>query len=94
MGATAGLASDALGRLKHGFRPATLTAYSRMFRDFLAFLLSVGLHFSQVTTVILLAFMEFLHKNGLSQANISNYMSGIRAMYILHGLDTSPFKDD
>ena len=90
----ASLASDALGRLKHGFRPATLTAYSRMFRDFLAFLLSAGLHFSQVTTIILLAFMEFLHKNGLSQTNISNYMAGIRAMYILHGIDTSPFKDD
>ena len=38
--------------------------------------------------------MEFLRKNGFSQANISNYMAGIRAMYILHGLNTSPFKDD
>ena len=80
MGPMASLASDALGRLKNGFRPATLTAYSRMFRDFLAFLLSAGLHFSQVTTIILLAFMEFLHKNGLSQTNISNYMAGIRAI--------------
>ena len=79
MGPMASLASDALGRLKNGFRPATLTAYSRMFRDFLAFLLSAGLHFSQVTTIILLAFMEFLHKNGLS--NISNKYIKLHGRY-------------
>ena len=94
MGSTAGLALEALGRLKMGFRPATLAAYTRMFRDFLAFLVSSGLHFSQVNTVIVLAFMEFLYKNTLSPANIANYMAGIRAMYIVNGLDTTPFRDD
>ena len=94
MGSTAGLALDALGRLKLGFRPATLAAYTRMFRDFLAFLGSSGLHFSQVNMVIVLAFMEFVHKNTFSPANISNYMAGIRAMYIVNGLDTTPFRDD
>ena len=36
MGSIAGLALEALGRLKMGFRPAALAAYTRMFRDFLA----------------------------------------------------------
>ena len=94
MGATATLASDALGRLKLGFRPATLGAHTRMFSDFLAFLVSVGLHLSQVNTVIVLAFMEFLHKNNSSPANISNYLAGIRAMDIVIGLDTKAFRDD
>ena len=71
-----------------------MNAYSRMFKDFLAFLISADLHLSQVNTVIVLAFMEFLHKNGSSPANISNYLAGIRAMYIVNGLQTSPFMDD
>ena len=94
MGDTAVLVSDALGRLKLGFSPATLNAYTRMFKDFLAFLVSAGLHLSQVNTVSVLAFMEFLHKNGSSPANISNYLAGIRAMSIVNGLDTKAFRDD
>ena len=38
--------------------------------------------------------MEFCFDSGMSQANISNYMSAIRAMFIVHGLNTHPFKDE
>ena len=90
MGATAVLDC----RLKLGFRPATMNAYTRMFRDLLAFLVSAGWHLSQVNTVLVLAFLEFPHKNHSSPANISNYLPGIRAMYIVNGLDTKAFRDD
>ena len=63
MGDTAVLTLDALGRLNLGFRPATLNAYTKVFRDFLAFLVTAGLHISQVNTVLVLAFMEFFLKN-------------------------------
>ena len=94
VGSTANLASLALQRLKQGFRPAPITAYSRMFRDFLAFLQAAALDISQVNTIILLAFMEFLVANHLSQSNISNHLAAIRAMFIVHGLSTLPFQDE
>ena len=37
--------------------------------------------------------MEFCHQSGLSQASISNHLSAVRAMFIVHGLNTEPFKD-
>ena len=65
-----------------------------MFADFLSFLHVAGISISQVNTIVLLAFMEFLTLNKLSQSNISNHMAGIRAMFILYGLDTASFKDE
>ena len=37
--------------------------------------------------------MEFCYQSGLSHANISNHLSAIRAMFIVHGLNTQPFRD-
>ena len=37
--------------------------------------------------------MEFCHNGGMSQATISNHLAAIRAMFIIHGLNTEPFKD-
>ena len=88
------LASAAVQTLRLGFRPATMNQYTRMFRDILYFLKKAHIFPFQVTTVIILAFMEYLHHEGLSQANISNHMAGIRAMFIVYGLNTSPFKDE
>ena len=39
-------------------------------------------------------FMEYLHQKGLFHANISNHMVGIRASFIIYGLQTSFFKDE
>ena len=77
-----------------GFRPATWAQYQRMFTHFIAFLETENVRLLQMTTITLLAFMEFCHNSGFSQANISNYMSGIRAMFIVHGLNTDSFKDE
>ena len=88
------LASTAVQRLTSGFRPATMNQYTRMFKDFLFFLEEAQITPFQVTTVIILAFMESLHQKGLSQSNISNHIAGIRAMFIVYGLNTDPFKDE
>ena len=64
--------------LKNGFRPATLTQYTRMWKDFLAFLVAAGLSLHQVTPLVLLAYMQYLINATLSESNISNNLAAIR----------------
>ena len=40
-----------------------------------------------------LSFMEYPHQKGISHANISNNMAGIRMMFIMYGVDATSFKD-
>ena len=87
------LPTSAADRLLSGFRPSTLSQYCRMWRDFLPFQVAAGLLPTQVTAQMLLSFMEFLHCNALSSGQISNYLTALRALYIVHGLETSAFKD-
>ena len=65
-----------------------------MFREFLGFLVAAGLFIHQVTTVTLLIFMEFLLDQGLSPSNLVIHVVAIRSQFILHGLDTSPIRDE
>ena len=81
-------------RLKSGFRPATWAQYHRAFKQFIAFLESESIQLLQVNTITLLASMEFCCYSGMSQTNISNSMAAIRAMFIVYGLNTQPFKDE
>ena len=76
------------------FRPATARTYHRMFSDFLGFLVATGLCHHQVNHSLLLMFMQFLSENGLTAANIANYMAGIRAQFIIYNLDTNPFRHE
>ena len=64
-----------------------------MFKDFFAFLLILDLTWPQVSTLLLLAVMEYLHNSGMSTANITNYMTAIRCMYIIYGMDTACMRD-
>ena len=50
--ATAALVESASRRLSAGFRPATLSAYTRMFYAFLAFLITAGPWLPQVFEVL------------------------------------------
>ena len=59
-----------------------MLAYSRYFKDFLAFVVVVDLSLPQVATIHILAYMEYLQKNGMSASNITNYITGIRVLYI------------
>ena len=55
--------------------------------------MAAGLSLHQVDIHILLAFMEFLVQNGLSQNTIANYMAAVRAYHIIYQLPTAPFTD-
>ena len=59
------------------------------FRVFLHQFNGVGLHLSQVSHVILLAFMEFLLQNAI--ANIAYYMAALQVSFILERLRTTFF---
>ena len=63
-----------------------------MFADFLAFLVVTGLTPCQVNVDIILAFLEYLVDNSLS--NICNYLAALRTMFIIHNLPTHPFRDE
>ena len=65
-----------------------------MFTDFLGFLVATGLCHHQVNHSVLLMFMQFLSETGHTAANIANYMAGIRAQFIIHNLDTTPFRHE
>ena len=94
MGNLSRFATSALHRLEKGLWPGTWAQYHRMFRQFIAFLETETIQLWQVNIITLLLFLEFCYNSDMSQSNISNYMSAIRAMFILHGLNTEPFKDE
>ena len=87
------LSTSACARLHTAFRPATYTAYTRMFSDFIAFLVVAGLCLTQVSTLQVLAFTEFLYLNRFSPSNIANHLAGIKAMFIIYNLDYTAFLD-
>ena len=88
------LATSAAARLASGFRPATLRQYKRMWKNFVAFQVAAELLTYQVTPLILLAYLEFLATCQLSESNISNNIAALRALHVIHGLPTLPFKDE
>ena len=90
---TAQLTTRAFTRLFQAFRPGTQKCYSRMFHDFLSFLVAAGLSLQQVDISVILTFMEYLHSQNCKVASISNYMAALRAFFILYDLPTAVFKD-
>ena len=91
--ATASLASAASTRIFSGYRPATLAAYTRYFKDFLGFLVVAQLSLPQATTLDVLAYMEHLLQSGMSVSNITNHIAGIRAMFVVYGLNPTILTD-
>ena len=86
------MATSVAAMLKQGFCPSTLRQCNRLWADFLVFQVAAGLP-AKVTVEILLSFLEYLHQNGVTSAHKQNYLAALRSLYILHGLDTSPFRD-
>ena len=88
------LTTRAYAWLRDSLRPATQRTYSRMFADFLAFLVVTVLTPRQVNVDIILAFLEYLVDNSLSVVNICNYLTAPRTMFKIHNLPTHPFRDE
>ena len=87
------LAREASNRLLLAFRPKTRNTYTRMYQDFLAFLVFWKLPVNQVNASTLLAYMEYLVHNGYSHMNIANNISAIKSMFVVYGLDIPHFQD-
>ena len=90
--ATAPLAAQGCKRLRFGFRPATMDSYERMFHLFLAFLVVVDLSHPGVSSLDILAFMEYLAQSGMSPDNITNHLTAVRSMVIIYGYNTAPLR--
>ena len=90
---TAQLATRVYDRLWVYFGPATQRTYTRMFQDFMGFLVASGLSLGQVNIYVLLAFLEYLHSNAPTVTNISNYLADIRVFFILYAFPIDLFKD-
>ena len=89
------LASRAFDRLWLGFsfRPATLDSYQCMFKLFLAFLVVMDLCLHRISTIDILAFMEYLAESGMSPDNIVNHLTAIRSICIIYACDTTLFSN-
>ena len=94
MGNAAQLATSAVDKLTSGFCPSTLRQYRRMWSDFIAFQVAAGLLSYQVNVHLLLAFLEYLNQNGIACSQLQHHLAVIRALHILHGLNTSAFRDE
>ena len=64
-----------------------------MFRVFLAFSIFFAIDITQLNSDHTLAFLEFLVFNQVSQASINNYLSAVKTMLQLYGIQTAAFRD-
>ena len=76
-----------------GFRPSTQSQYNSMFRLFLAFLTFMNVQVSKVSSLTIIAYLQFLDSNHMSSNAMANHLSAIKAKMSIFGLSTSCFKD-
>ena len=84
----ASLTARATHRMHQAFRPKTRQAYCSMFRIFLAFCIVNKVSMVNISVKVL-AFLECLVYNQCSACVIANYVSAIRANFILFDLPFS-----
>ena len=80
------LARKASLRSHQAFRPKTRQAYDAMFKVFVAFCIVAGVLISDVNVEIVMSFLECMVQNNCSCAVLENYMSAIKANFILYDL--------
>ena len=85
------LSTKAASRLHQAFQPRTCVAYLNMFRNFVAFCVYTKCLLTQVDIKVILAFLECLVINGCSTSVIGNYVSAIKAHFVLHDLSFEVF---
>ena len=67
--------------------------YRRMFGLFMAFLVVLDLSLHRISTMNILAFMEYLAESSMSPDNIINHLTAARSLAIIYACDTLPFRD-
>ena len=53
----------------------------------------VDLSLPGVSSIDILAFMEYLAQSGMSPDHITNHITAVRSMCIIYGVNTLPFRD-
>ena len=86
------LSAKAASRLHQAFRPRTRGAYLTMFRTFVAFCVHTRCVLSDVNIKVVLSFLECLVINDCSVSMIENYVSAIKAHFVLHDLSFTVFE--
>ena len=80
------LARKAALRTHQAFRPKMCQPYDAMFRVFVAFCIISFVLLPDVNVKIIMSFLECLVENNSSCAMLENYMSAIKANFILYDL--------
>ena len=73
------------------FRPKTRHCYNRMFKVFVGFCICVNVPLAHISIALLLSFMEYLVVHEVSVHMLSNYVSALKAMFMLHNLPSVDF---
>ena len=77
------LSAKASQRLHMAFRPKTHRAYESMFRTFVAFCVFTKSSLIHMNIKVILSFLECLATNEYSASMIANYVSAIKASFIM-----------
>ena len=80
------LSEKAAYRTQAAYRPKTRQAYKRMFVVFMAFCIHIRVLLHSVDVKILLSFLECLVSNNCTYSMLCNYVSAIKASFVLYDL--------
>ena len=80
------LSEKAASRTQAAYRPKTRQAYKRMFEVFMAFCIHMHVLLHSVDVKILLSFLECLVSNNCTYSMLCNYVSDIKASFVLYDL--------
>ena len=80
------LSAKASRRLSMAFRPKTYRAYEAMFKTFVAFCIVTKCIIANVNVQVVLSFLECLVRSSCSMTMVANYVSAIRASFVLYDL--------
>ena len=80
------LSEKAALRTHASYRPKTRQAYKRMFEVFLAFCIHMRVVIHSIDVKILLSFLECLVSNNCTYSMLCNYVSAIKASFVLYDL--------
>ena len=85
------LSHRASAQLSKAFRPKTRQCYARLFRNFVGFCVCAHVAVQECSLSLVLSFLEFLVVNNVSVAMLSNYISALKAMFIVYTLPIQVF---
>ena len=80
------LCHEAFTRIESAYRPKTVSAHKTHFTTFLQFCELISQQLEEISPCTIIAFIEFLAKNGLTHASVCNYLSSLKTVFKLYQL--------